>query len=388
MMRNVGDFSKSNCCGCTACENVCPVAAIKMEPDELGFKFPQVDQDACNTCGLCLKVCQFHSGYKRYDDSYECRVYGMRRRDGSELGKSQSGGVAAVIAEKSVDVGSIVYGVGFTEHFGVRHKRATTRCEIEEFRGSKYIQSELDGVFNSIRSDLRDNQKVVFFGTSCQVAGLKSFLPKSLHSNLICIDLVCHGVSSPQLWTDHLDSIKNKYRKVISKVNFRDKQFGWHSRKETITFNDGTTISPITFKMLNDWAIRESCSKCPFTNTQRVGDLSIGDFWGWEKYYPFWNDNKGVSLVLINTKNGGVLFDTIKDEFDCQKSEMSSIAQPQLQHPLVLNESYYQFLRDYSNRGYKYVSRKYADQGLKFMLLGIYTKLGIYKLKSFFGRRK
>ena len=381
-MRSVSEFPKSRCCGCTACESICPVAAIKMKPDELGFKYPHVDLETCTACGLCLKICQFHSGYKRYDDGYSCQVYGMRRDDDAELGFSQSGGVAAVISERFVDRGSIVYGVGYTNHFGVCHKRATTRAEINEFRGSKYIQSDLDCILKGIRIDLKDNKCVVFFGTACQVAGLKSFLPEKLHNNLFCVDLICHGVSSPKLWEDHLNTIEKKGRKSIAIVNFRDKRYGWHSRKETITFTDGSTVSPKTFCLLNDWAIRESCSKCPFTNTERVGDLTIGDFWGWEEHFNYWNDNKGVSLMMINTEKGEMLFNQIKNSLLHQRCDLSIVSQPQLQHPLILNVNYQRFLSDYRYKGFRYVARKYADQGLRYKLLNLYLKLKLYRLKQ------
>lgn len=214
---------KADCCGCTACASRCPKNAITMEPDTLGFKYPKVDLDKCIDCGLCEKVCAFNDNYDKSLNLKEPEIYAARHKDIHEIETSRSGAAFIAISDYILENGGIVYGVGYKDHFRVAHKRATTKEERNEFKGSKYVQSDLDGIFRQVKEDLKQGNTVLFSGTPCQTAGLNSYIGKKFRENLVLVDIVCHGVPSPYIWQDYLTYLENKYKSKIIKVNFRDK---------------------------------------------------------------------------------------------------------------------------------------------------------------------
>lgn len=357
---------KRDCCGCTACASICPQSAISMLPDKLGFTYPNVDEAKCVECGLCERVCEFHEGYNRYDNYEEPLVYACRHKDIKELNDSQSGALATAIMECFMEKPGVVYGVAYDKDLSIIHKRVTSLSECKEFKGSKYVQSDLTGVFKNVLSDLKKGERVLFLGTPCQVAGLKSFIPSKYHKELLLVDNVCHAVPSPALWKSYREWIENKYKKRVVKTVFRDKQFGWHSHKETFVFDDNSSISRESFKNMfySHLIVRRSCSSCFFTNYKRVSDITVGDFWGWEKTYSEWNDNKGVSLAFVNSAKGDFIFKELKNYIDVIESSVEECAQPQLFHPIKIDEKTIcdvekRFLR----KGYYSVAYKYGDVG-------------------------
>lgn len=295
---------KADCCGCTACASICPKDAITMEPDTLGFKYPKVDLDKCIDCGLCEKVCAFNDNYDKSLNLKEPEIYAARHKDIHEIETSRSGAAFIAISDYILENGGIVYGVGYKDHFRVAHKRATTKEERNEFKGSKYVQSDLDGIFRQVKEDLKQGNTVLFSGTPCQTAGLNSYIGNKLRENLVLVDIVCHGVPGPYMWRDYLDYLEKKQGSKICWVNFRDKQeYGWAAHKETFKFVKGEGKMSFTYLFYQNIMFRHSCGKCHFANTQRPSDITIADFWGWEKTDPEFNkDNKGVSLVLVNTE--------------------------------------------------------------------------------------
>ncbi len=167
---------KSKCCGCTACTSVCTHMAITMKPDVLGFLYPIIDESKCTNCGLCEKVCSFHSDYDKSSNLLEPDVYAACHKNMEEIEHSRSGAMFVAVSDWVLAQGGVVYGAGFTDHFRVVHKRATTCQERDEFRGSKYVQSDLNDVFLQIANDLKIGMIVLFTGTPCQTSGLRSFL--------------------------------------------------------------------------------------------------------------------------------------------------------------------------------------------------------------------
>lgn len=355
-----------DCCGCTACASICAHSAIKMVTRGLGFTYPVVDESRCVDCGMCNKVCSFHSGYNRYDNYETPLIYGCRHKDINELQDSQSGALATAIMEKFLERPGVVYGVAYDNALNVVHKRVTTLTECRAFKGSKYVQSDLTGIFQCVFKDLRNGANVLFFGTPCQIAGLKSFIPGRYHDGLLLVDNICHAVPSPALWRSYREWVERKYHKKVVKTNFRNKEFGWHSHIETFTFDDNSSVSRESFKNLfyNHLIVRPSCSTCYFTNLKRVADITIGDFWGWEKTHSKWNDNKGVSLALINTPIGERFFNSLDDYIDRETASIEECMQPQLIKPIEIDE---RKLRDvekrFSRRGYYSVAYKYGDVG-------------------------
>lgn len=228
------------CCGCTACASICSHNAISMEPDALGFLYPKINESLCVECGLCEKVCQFNDNYDRSLNLPQPTAYAARHKDIGEVMKSRSGAAFVAISDYILEQGGIVYGAGYKDHFRVAHKRATTKEERDEFRGSKYVQSDLSGVFRQVKEDLKNGLTVLFSGTPCQTAGLNSYIGKKLRKNLILLDIVCHGVPGPYIWRDYLAYLEKKHNSKIIYVNFRDKEkYGWKAHKETFKYENG-----------------------------------------------------------------------------------------------------------------------------------------------------
>lgn len=230
----------SACCGCTACASICPKDAITMEPDALGFLYPQVHTDLCVDCGQCESVCAFNDHYDTSLNLPRPLVYGARHKDMSQVETSRSGAAFIAISDHILEQGGVVYGAGYKDHFRVCHKRATTKEERDEFKGSKYVQSDLTGIFRQVKRDLKAGLLVLFSGTPCQTAGLNAFIGKRLRERLILVDIVCHGVPGPYVWRDYLAYLEKKQGAPIVWVNFRDKQrFGWKAHKESFKFLNG-----------------------------------------------------------------------------------------------------------------------------------------------------
>ncbi len=227
----------ADCCGCTACASICTHDAITMQPDALGFLYPVVDKSKCIDCGLCEKVCSFNDHYDTSLNLPRPDAYAARHKDMQEIETSRSGAAFIAISDYILNQGGVVYGAGYTDHFRVVHKRATTKEERDEFKGSKYVQSDMGNIFKQVKDDLKNGLIVLFSGTPCQTSGLNSFIGKKLRENLYLVDIVCHGVPGPYIWRDYLAYLEKKQGSKICWVNFRDKQeFGWAAHKETFKF--------------------------------------------------------------------------------------------------------------------------------------------------------
>ena len=230
----------ADCCGCTACASICAHDAITMKPDALGFLYPEVDKEKCVDCGLCEKICAFNDKYDTSLNLDKPLAYGARHKDMNEVETSRSGAAFIAISDYILEEGGVVYGAGYTDHFRVVHKRATTKEERDEFKGSKYVQSDMTGVFRQVKKDLRDGLTVLFSGTPCHTSGLNSYVGKRLREKLFLVDIVCHGVPSPYMWRDYIAYLEKKQGSPIVWVNFRDKQkYGWAAHHETFKFKNG-----------------------------------------------------------------------------------------------------------------------------------------------------
>lgn len=364
-------IDKSKCCGCTACVSVCNFNAITMKQDKMGFEYPVVDEQLCINCGLCEKVCTFKENYDIKANLPLPLAYAARHHNINEVRSSRSGAAFIAITDWVIDKGGVVYGVGYTDHFTVAHKRATTKEERNEFKGSKYVQSTLKNTFKQVKYDLQNQKIVLFSGTPCQTAGLKKIIGNSkLNENLILVDIVCHGVPAPYIWRDYLSYIEKKFHKKIIAVNFRDKRFGWKAHRETLTFEDQTILSPkyapYTDLFYQHIMLRPSCSKCHFCNTKRPSDLTLADFWGWERTNKDLNkDNEGISLLLINTDKGRHILNYIKKDLYLYETTLEKCLQPNLISPSIFSTSYKKFEHEYIKYGFTYVLKKYTKIGFR-----------------------
>lgn len=373
----------SDCCGCTACASVCAHDAIEMKPDGLGFLYPIVEERKCIDCGLCEKVCAFNDNYDRSSNFEKPMAYGARHKDMREVETSRSGAAFIAISDYVLENGGVVYGVGYKEHFRVVHKRAVTKEERNEFKGSKYVQSDLRDVFRHVKRDLKEGLTVMFTGTPCQTAGLNSYIGKRLRQNLVLVDIVCHGVPSPYMWRDYLSFLEKKHGASICCVNFRDKQmFGWKAHHETFKFVNGGGYMSFTFLFYKHIMFRKSCGNCHYTNLHRPSDITLADFWGWEKTDQSLNaDDKGCSLVLLNSEKGKQLFEAVKDKMNTIPVRLEDCLQPNMQHPTIMDAQRDQFESDYEKRGFKYVYYKYGEEGFRYKWRNFKAKLK-YHIKS------
>ena len=366
-MKMIQITDKKNCCGCTACAAVCPKDAITMKPDALGFVYPVVDLDKCVDCGLCEKVCAFSPSYETNENFENPIPVGARHKVAAEIDASRSGAAFVAISDWILEQGGVVYGAGYGDGFEVMHKRAVNKTERDEFRGSKYVQSNMGTTFRSVKQDLKDGRLVLFSGTPCQVAGLKRYVGERLRKNLYLADIVCHGVPSPYVWRDNLSFLEREKQSKVTSVNFRDKRkTGWRGHKETYLLENGKTIISViyTYAFYKHIMFRDCCATCPFTNLRRPSDFSLADFWGWEKSSPTFNkDNRGASLVLLNTPKGKELFEQIKKDLNILPAELANCMQPRLRTPSIVPPEREEFIRVYEEHGFEHAMRRFKCLG-------------------------
>lgn len=264
--------SKLDCCGCTACASSCPKSAITMVPDEEGFLYPKIDMRRCIECGACERACPILN--KKTVISEKTEGYIIRIKDNKILYESTSGGAFTALADYILKQNGIVYGAGYDNNMRVVCKRATTKQQLQEMRGSKFVQSDLGNIFQDIKKELKEGTTILFSGTPCQVAGLLSFLRKK-PDNLLCVDFVCRGVPSPGLWDNYVKYMENKYSSKIVGARFKHKTYGYHTSTMKIDFANGKTyygsgrVDPYMKAFVREISSRPSCAACAFKGIER-----------------------------------------------------------------------------------------------------------------------
>ena len=358
-------IEKTQCCGCSACYNICPKQAITMEEDEKGFRYPIVDEEKCIDCKLCEKVCPIISNQKVENKP---KAYACINKNGKIRSESSSGGIFTLLAEEIIDMKGIVFGVAFDENFNVMHKYVENKEQLKELRGSKYLQSDIKEIYKQVKAFLEQDRYVLFTGTPCQVEGLKSFLQQN-YDRLYTQDIVCHGVPSKKVWQKYLGNSKNMKYGKIKNINFRNKKDSWESYSMNIeydnyTYNINHNNDMYMKAFLQDLSLRDSCYSCHFKKFNRNSDITLADFWGISKIKPKLNDHKGISLVIVNSKKGEKLLGKIKDK-------CSIIEEVDIEETIKYNKSFItsavqnkereQFFKDLnSNMEFEKVVKKYT----------------------------
>lgn len=375
---------KADCCGCEACVQRCPKGCIDFREDAEGFRYPQVDAERCIDCGLCERVCPvLHRDAPRAPQ----QVFAAKNPDEDVRRASSSGGVFSMLAQSTIDRGGVVFGAGFDDQWAVVHDCAETAEGLAAFRGSKYVQSRIGESFVRAERFLKSGREVLFSGTPCQIAGLRRFLGRE-YENLLTVDVVCHGVPSPAVWRRYLEGItrpegavgKNTVSSslneipVITGISFRDKKLGWKKfgfeirgkaafeaaensvlesgmNLERIVLSEPLTENVYMRGFLCDLYLRPVCHACPARAGRSGSDLTIADFWGIGRFYPQFDDDKGVSLVLVGSEQGAEAFARLSTEGFAVSYEQALAGNPAIERNPVMPRCRKRFWRLFPSRG-------------------------------------
>lgn len=326
----IQDITESqDCVGCGACAEICPKKCIQLTENKEGFKYPTINTKNCISCKQCRKVCPALNSEKvKFPNG---KVYAAVNKNHSVLMKSSSGGIFSSIAKFVLNHDGIVFGAAFTKDMILIHKSVNNEQNLEDLRGSKYLQSDIQNVFKKIKALISEKRLVYFVGTSCQVAALKLFL-KADSEFLLTSDLICHGVPSPKAFKIFLNSLEKQENVKVIKYKFRDKSInGWNCASPTSIVLDNKygqlkeihyhRIQNAYFKaFINGSLNRECCYKCKFTTEERCSDITLADFWGIDKFCKKFHCDYGVSLIIINSNKGKYVFNDIKDSITVQEA--------------------------------------------------------------------
>lgn len=355
-------IDKKECCGCSLCVEVCPVHCISMTNDAEGFRYPKIDDAACIHCEKCSKICSFVTKKNTRITVKECIV--SQHSDTGELMKSRSGAAFAICSDWILSEGGAVYGAVLTPQMEVVHMRATNQVDRDLMRGSKYAQSNIEGLFADILQDAEENP-VLFSGTACQVDAVNAYF-KIKHGkieNLYTLDIICHGAPSPMMFSEYITYLEKREKKKVTAFNFRDKKFGWDNHIETYCFGDNERKSTLYRKLFyEEIVLRPSCHNCRYTSLDRVADLTVADAWNIQKVYPEFDYKKGVSLCIADTEKGIRLLEHIKVESVWKPAKIEDFMQPNMQRPTAPGIDREAFWSDYQRKGFEYVLNKYAKK--------------------------
>lgn len=384
---------KNTCCGCGACSNICPKKAITMQEDEKGFIYPKIDESKCIKCGLCLKTCAYKN---RETKTKVINAYAAVCTDNDMLLKSASGGVFATIALNIIRQGGVVFGCSMEKDLEGRlepqHIKITKIEELVKLQGSKYVQSNTKNIYLQVKEELQNNKKVLFSGTPCQVAALKSFIGNNKIDNLYTIDIICHGIPSSRMFKDYVKYVEDKKHIKITNFTFREKSKGkgYFSKIEYIKKGKNKSIirpaiNVSYFQMfLKSINIRENCYACPYANSSRVGDITLGDYWGIDKEHPDdlkKNDiksSKGVSCIMVNNEKGQNLINDYATSLVKIDSKLEKVQKHngQLKSPCDYTLKHEQLINLYKVDNYSKIEKWYKKQeGMNYYIKSIWYRI-------------
>ena len=367
----------TGCCGCRACEQICPSRCISIIKDEEGFLIPSVDSGKCIECNACSKVCPIENPV---EGAMPSAVYATASSDSNTKIKSSSGGVFYLLANRILSLGGAVVGADLDlEKRYLRHTIVESLDNLNRLLGSKYIASDTRSTFTEVKRLLSEGRKVLYVGTPCQIAGLNSFI-KTGKENLFTCDLLCHGVPSQFVFDSYINFLEQKHRGEVVDFIFRDKEkFGWsitlryaiRKGKSTKFHYVQAGLSPYFYGFLRGKFLRESCYHCPYTKLKRTGDITLADFWGVEKLNISDDVSKGCSCVLVNTSKGTELFDSINDNLQFKHKVLYEQAYRQdinFLEPCVRPQERDFAIKSIKTHSFKYVASRYCKNPRRFRI--------------------
>lgn len=357
---------KESCCGCKACYNICPKECIEIVADDEGFWYPEVNEQNCVNCGLCEKVCPEINIYNNYDSESKPICLAAWNNNENVRNESSSGGIFTALSQWILSNNGIVFGAGYDSNLNIIHKEIDAIHDLDELKGSKYVQSDINTMYKRAKYQLDNGKKVLFTGTPCQIAGLYNFLQKR-YDELYTCDLVCHGVPSPKVYSQYKKSMIKKYNSDIQKLCFRDKEYGWKVFSVSLKFNSGKNYIETLYDdvymqgFLKNYYLRPSCYRCSYSKLPRVSDLTLADFWGVADKYPELDDDKGTSLLLINTANGKKMIDGSSNGIFIRECDLNHAI---LNNPCIIKSVdepniRTEFFKDFNTKDFNYVAKKY-----------------------------
>lgn len=372
--------------------NTCPKHSINMTSDNEGFWYPNVDRTTCINCGLCENVCPI---INPQNQSLQIISYAAYSKDEAIRIASSSGGLFTIFAENIIESNGMVFGASFDKNFNVIHKYIEKKEDLYEFRGSKYVQSKIGDCYKQTKEFLDIGKMVLFSGTPCQIAGLKSFLRKD-YENLICQDIICHGVPSPTTWQKYISYNERKYKTKLKNVSFRQKKYGWNDYSLYMQFQNKTEFyhtfrSDMYLIAFNQSLfLRPCCYNCKYKMETRVSDITIADFWGIKNIVPELDDNKGISLLIINTNKGYDYFQKVSNKINITSVDINEAIKynQAIIKSANVNPQRNNFFCNMNNYEFDILFNKFCKKRInnriiykiRFELKNILSQLGLYEI--------
>lgn len=316
--------SKTECCGCNACGDVCAKHAIAFKTDIEGFWYPEVNKELCTNCGLCEKVCPvINVDELKKNDLDESICYAAEHKNIEVVFDSTSGGLFSALADIIYKNSGYVGGAVFNDDFSVSHYISNYKADLPKIRSSKYLQSNLEGFYITVRNLVKSGELVLVCGTPCQMAALRAFLNYKDYDNLIIADFICRGINSPKVWGKYIRSFEERYGSKVVYCKAKSKEYGWRNLTQKVILEDGRHLyetkdqSNFTKGYLRTNAYcRPSCYECKFKGYPRMSDITLADFWGIEKISKAMEKDLGTSLVMINSAKGQAFFEKVKSKIN------------------------------------------------------------------------
>ncbi len=377
----------NHCTGCEACVQICSHNSISLSKGEFGFLYPEIDMNKCVNCRLCEKVCSINTPSSVPTNQ---KAYATIHKDSTIVLSSTSGGAFSGLATAVLNKDGIVYGASMDD-FIVQHIRIESIGDLNRLRGSKYVQSRIGCAFKNVEQDLKSGREVLFSGTPCQIAALRTYLGRT-YDNLLSIDIICHGVASQEYFTKYVNMIKNNYPD-LKEIQFRSKEFsGWSCGSGAFIIRDqiNKELKKPFYSHRNYYyqyflsgdIFRKSCYSCKYANLNRPGDITLGDFWGIEKMNPSFNTYNGCSLVIVNNENGQKAFETISALNKIPVNiEFASKYNAQLTHPSPIRETRKKRIEEFDNKTGAEIDALYRAQNKIKILKGDIKTLIPYRVK-------